>query len=224
MLTEATIKVWDILIRLFHWSLVICFVIAYLTAEEENSWHIYSGYAVLGLVIFRVLWGFVGTQYARFSNFLYSPGHVARYLKNLSAKNPEHYIGHNPAGGWMIIALLSSLLVVTVSGLKVYAEEEGQGPFAMARKNVTLISNAYAEQEDDDEALESAPKSQDDAENEQEEEFWEEIHEASTDFTLFLIFLHIVGVLVSSRLDHENLIKAMITGKKRAGDKTDSDS
>lgn len=224
MHTETTIKVWDILVRLFHWSLVIAFTIAYFTAEEENPWHIYAGYTVLGLVIFRILWGLVGTQYARFSNFIYSPSHVVRYVKSLLAKNPKHYIGHNPAGGWMIVALLISLTTVTVSGLKLYAEEEGLGPLAKGAVKVTLINNAYAEEEDDDKKAEDI-KSGEDIENEEEgEEFWEEIHEASTNFTLFLIFLHITGVLVSSRLDKENLIKAMFTGKKKANSNVDSEN
>jgi cytochrome b len=220
MHTEATIKVWDLLVRLFHWSLVIFFTIAYFTAEEENPWHIYAGYTVLGLVIFRIVWGLIGTQYARFSNFIYSPSHVVQYVKSLLAKNPKHYVGHNPAGGWMIVALLISLTTVTVSGLKLYAAEEGLGPLAKGAVKVTLINNAYAEEEeeeeDDDKEAEDN-KSDEGIENEEEgEEFWEEIHEVSTNFTLFLIFLHITGVLVSSRLDHENLIKAMFTGKKKA--------
>jgi cytochrome b len=217
MHSETTVKVWDILIRLFHWFLVIFFTIAYFTAEEENPWHIYAGYTVLGLVIFRMVWGLIGTQYARFSNFIYSPSHVVQYVKSLFAKNPKHYIGHNPAGGWMIVALLLSLATVTVSGLKLYAEEEGLRPLAKGAVKVTLINNAYAEEEDDDDKKAEDNKSGEGVENEEEgEEFWEEIHEASTNFILFLIFLHITGVLVSSRLDHENLIKAMFTGKKKA--------
>ena len=221
MYNETPIKVWDILVRLFHWSLVIAFAIAYFTAEEENSWHIYAGYTVLGLVIFRVFWGLVGTQYARFSNFVCSPSTVVHYMKSLIASNPKHYIGHNPAGGWMIIALLVSLLLVTVSGLKLYAEEEGQGPLAGVKSKVTLISSAYAADEDDDD---KDNERQDGDKNEQKEEFWEEIHEASTNFTLLLIFFHITGVLVSSRLDDENLVKAMITGKKKQKNTSHPDS
>jgi cytochrome b len=205
MKNENTIQVWDILIRTFHWSLVVSFVIAYLTAEEENIWHIYSGYAVLGLIIFRVIWGLFGSKYARFDNFIYSPGVVIQYIKELIEKRPKHYVGHNPAGGYMIMALILSLFVVSVSGLKVYAVEEGLGPLALINAEITITNNAYADQDENN-----------DGHDDHEEEFWEEIHEVSTNFTLFLIFLHIAGVLVSSRLHDENLVKAMITGKKKA--------
>lgn len=208
---DGTVQVWDIFVRIFHWSLVIAFVIAYLTAEEENPWHIYSGYIVLGLVIFRIFWGLAGTRYARFSDFIYSPGDVIQYIKELVNKNPRHYLGHNPAGGYMILALLLSLLVVTVSGLKLYAVEEGRGPLADTGIQFTAINNAYAGEDEDDDREHG---NNDD--NEQREELWEEIHEAATNFTLVLIFLHIAGVFVSGRLHNENLVKAMITGRKRA--------
>jgi cytochrome b len=197
---KKEVKVWDVLVRLFHWSLVIVFFIAYFTGDEENIWHIYAGYTVLGLVSFRLVWGFIGTKHARFTDFIYSPKAVIQYLKELITKHPKHYLGHNPAGGWMVMLLLISLFVVTVSGLKVYAIEEGKGPLADSNK-ITIISQSYAN--DDEEEHED-----------EEEEFWEEIHEASTNFTLLLIFLHIVGVIVASKLHNENLIKAMITGKK----------
>ena len=74
------IRVWDPLIRIFHWVLVLTFTVAYLSGDEESSLHIYSGYVVLGLIVFRVLWGLVGTRYARFSNFVYSPGTVKLYV------------------------------------------------------------------------------------------------------------------------------------------------
>jgi cytochrome b len=199
---KKEVKVWDVLVRLFHWSLVIVFFIAYFTGDEENIWHIYTGYTVLGLICFRLIWGFIGTKHARFTDFVYSPKIVTQYLKELLTKHPKHYLGHNPAGGWMVILLLISLFVVTVSGLKVYAIEEGKGPLADSNK-ITIISQSYAD--DDEEGHED---------EDEDEEFWEEIHEASTNFTLLLIFLHIVGVIVASKLHRENLVKAMITGKK----------
>ncbi|MCK5481560.1 MAG: cytochrome b/b6 domain-containing protein [Gammaproteobacteria bacterium] len=199
------IRVWDPLVRLFHWGLVLAFSIAYLTGDEESSLHIYSGYAVLGLITFRVLWGFIGTRYARFSDFVYSPKSVAQYLMSLAARKPKHYRGHNPAGGWMVIVMLLTLFVVTVSGLKVYALEEGLGPLAGASPVVTIISDAQADSDSD---------SDHEGGDEAAEEFWEEIHEVSSNFMLLLIFLHITGVIVSSRLHDEHLVKAMITGKK----------
>ena len=207
------IRVWDLLIRIFHWGLVLSFTIAYLSGDEESSLHIYSGYVVLGLISFRVLWGVVGTRYARFSNFVYSPGTVIQYLKSLAAKKPKHYIGHNPAGGAMVIAMLLCLIVVSVSGLKVYAIEEGLGPLAGEPTALTAISSAYAD-DDGDEKGDHEKNENGHGADEEAEEFWEEIHEVSSNFMLLLIFLHITGVIVSGRLHDEHLVKAMITGKK----------
>ncbi len=208
------IRVWDPLVRIFHWSLVLAFTIGYLTGEEESNWHIYSGYAVLGLISFRVLWGFIGTRHARFSDFMVSPGTAVQYLKELRAQHPQRYIGHNPAGGWMIMALLATLFVVSISGLKVYAIEEGLGPLAGAPSTLAVISVARAD--DDDDSADEPSVSGHSGES-AGEEFWEEIHEASANFMLLLIFLHVAGVIVSGRLHHENLIRAMFTGKKSAG-------
>jgi len=205
------IRVWDPLVRIFHWGLVLAFAIAYLSGDEESSLHIYSGYAVLGLITFRVLWGLIGTRYARFSNFVHSPGTVMQYLKGMGAGKPKHYVGHNPAGGWMVVTMLLCLFVVTVSGLKVYAIEEGLGPLAGETPELTIISPAYADSDSDDE---SEHEENGHGEDEEAEEFWEEIHEASSNLMLFLIFLHIAGVIVSGRLHNEHLVKAMFTGKK----------
>jgi len=199
------IRVWDLLIRIFHWGLVLTFSIAYLSGDEESGLHIYSGYVVLALIAFRVLWGLIGTRYARFSNFVYSPGTVIHYLKSLIAKKPKRYIGHNPAGGAMVIVMLICLFVVSTSGLKVYAIEKGLGPLAGNSPALITIRSAYADSEHGENGH---------GEDEEAEEFWEEIHEASSNFMLFLIFLHITGVIVSGRLHNEHLVKAMLTGKK----------
>ncbi len=217
MSNQPSVQVWDILIRIFHWSLVASFAVAYLSSEEDNPWHIYSGYTVLGLIVFRVIWGFVGSKHARFSDFLSSPSAVIGYFKNLRSDNPTHYLGHNPAGGWMVIALLVTLFAVTLSGLKLYAIEEGKGPLAMESMQLSPISAALAEDDDDDDDDKKENKSEKENEKEAEaegEDFWEEIHEASTNIMLALIALHILGVIISSILHKEKLVKAMITGKK----------
>jgi cytochrome b len=212
------IRVWDPLVRVFHWSLVLSFTIAYLTGEEYSGLHIDAGYVVLGLILFRLVWGFIGTRYARFSDFVYSPKAVLGYLKSLTTNTPRHYTGHNPAGGWMVIAMFLCLAIVSVSGLKVYAIEEGLGPLAgSTHESPIIITPAYA---DDDEHEEN--ESHEDREDEsrvsghenESEEFWEEIHEASSNFMLLLIFLHVAGVMLSGRRHKENLVKAMITGNK----------
>ena len=106
----------------------------------------------------------------------------------------------------MVILLLTSLFIVTVSGLKVYAIEEGKGPLANSSE-ITFISESYANGDE----YEYKEKE----EHEDEEELWEEVHEGATNFTIVLILLHIIGVIASSKLHKENLIKAMITGKKK---------
>ena len=207
------IRVWDPLLRIFHWALVVAFSIGYLSGEEESNLHIYAGYIVMGLIIFRVLWGFIGTRYARFDNFVYSPNTVIQYLKGLLARKPKHYIGHNPAGGLMVIAMLLCLSVITISGLKVYAIEEGLGPLAAETPALTIINSTYADSDDDEESEHNENENGHDV-DEEAEEFWEEIHEVSSNLMLLLIFLHIVGVIVSGRLHDEHLVKAMFTGKK----------
>ncbi len=198
------VKVWDPLVRIFHWSLVLFFIIAYLSGEDESIIHIYSGYIVLGLITLRVLWGGIGTKYARFSNFVYTPASIIKYTKGVLTGSAKHYLGHNPLGGLMVVTLLISLFMVSLSGLKLYAVEEGLGPLA-AGNNITLISSAYA---DSDEKPENN-------EHDQEEEFWEEIHEFFANFTLLLVILHITGVYISGYLHKENIVKAMITGRKK---------
>jgi cytochrome b len=211
---SKTIRVWDLPVRLFHWSLVILFTLAYFTGDEENDLHIYSGYAVLGLVLFRILWGFIGSRYARFADFIYRPGTVIAYLKRLISSSPQRYIGHTPPGGWMIIALLTSLLITSVTGLQVYGLE-GKGPLAADATTIGVISPAYAD-EDEDERERGHSEAAGDEENESEEEFWEEIHEFFANLTVLLVLLHVAGVVVSSRLHRENLVKAMISGRKAA--------
>jgi cytochrome b len=209
---SRTIPVWDLPVRVFHWSLVILFTLAYFTGDEENQLHIYSGYAVLGLVLLRILWGFIGTRYARFADFIYKPGSVIEYLKRLKSSSPQRYIGHTPPGGWMILALLASLLITSVTGLQVYGLE-GKGPLAADATTIGVISPAYA---DEDEREGEHSEAAGEQENESDEEFWEEIHEFFANLTVLLVLLHVAGVVISSRLHGENLVKAMISGRKAA--------
>ena len=211
------VRVWDPLVRLFHWSLVASFTVAYFTGEEESLVHVYAGYIVIGLVAFRLLWGFIGSRHARFSDFLYSPRRTLDYLKSLRSGQAEHYMGHNPAGGWMIVMLLVSLALTSYTGLKVYGLE-GYGPLAGAGTELSLVAPAYADDEEHEEhegREEHEGYGAGEGEgDEAAEEFWEELHEFISNFTVFLIAIHIAGVLVSSRLHGENLVRAMITGRK----------
>lgn len=125
---SATVRVWDPFIRLFHWGLVTTFGICYFTQEEYYELHLDTGYILLGLVLARILWGLVGSRHARFSDFLYSPAIVLHYLKDLAQLKPKRYLGHTPAGGAMIIALLLCMLVITSSGIALDAAENRAGP------------------------------------------------------------------------------------------------
>ena len=211
-MSTAKIRVWDPFVRLFHWSLVTCFFIAYLSGEEESMVHIYSGYAVIGLVLARLVWGFIGSKYARFSQFLYSPARLTRYLKDFTAGRPEHYNGHNPAAAWMIFTLLICLVLTSISGLKVYGIE-GHGPLASLPADQPaesavfgLVRNAQASRGHDS----------DDEQEKEEEEMWEEVHEIVANLTLLLVIVHVAGAIAASRVHKENLVKAMITGTKDA--------
>lgn len=121
------ILVWDAPTRLFHWLLALSFGGAYLTAESE-SWrmvHVTLGYTMASLIGFRLIWGLIGSRYARFSSFVRGPRTVARYLSALLRGNPEHYTGHNPAGAIAIVALLTLGLAVCASGWVIYHDVAG---------------------------------------------------------------------------------------------------
>jgi cytochrome b len=111
-----TVPVWDPLVRVFHWSLVVAFATAWLTAEESRSVHEAAGYVVAGLVAFRILWGFVGPRRARFADFVRSPAAVVGFLRDTARFRAPRHLGHNPAGGAMVVALLLALAVITGSG------------------------------------------------------------------------------------------------------------
>lgn len=192
----SEIKVWDIGVRSFHWSLILFSTIAYISEDIELI-HVYVGYVVLGLIAFRVVWGLIGTKYARFSNFIYGKFETINYVKSLFSKNPKRFLGHNPAGGWMILAMLISISLVSWTGLELYAGA-GKGPLAGIA--VELFETAQAN-----------------GDKESSESVWEDIHESTANLTLLLIFVHVAGVIVSSIIHRENLVKSMITGYKKRG-------
>ena len=207
MNNEAQIKVWDPLLRIFHWSLVAAFTMAYVTEDEWQNLHFWAGYIVAGLIAFRLAWGFVGPQHARFSDFLFTPATIITYLKEMVSLRAKRYVGHNPAGGAMVLALLLSLAATTLSGMQLYAVEENAGPFAQIELNsLSPIASAMADEDDEHEQG---------GEGHEEGGVWEEIHEFFANVTLLLVVLHIAGVVVSSLAHNENLPRAMVTGKKR---------
>ncbi len=112
----ATVKVWDLFVRVFHWSLVASFAIAWITADEWDRLHEWAGYAAVALVGCRIVWGFIGTKYARFSDFVRSPFAMFGYLRDVLRGQERRYIGHNPAGGAMILALLAGIIGLGLTG------------------------------------------------------------------------------------------------------------
>ena len=168
----GSVRVWDIAVRLFHWSMVLAFGFAYISADLWGKLHEYSGYVIMGLIGFRIIWGLIGTTHARFTNFIFKPATVIAYIRDIRAGTAKRYIGHNPAGGAMVVALLVALATITATG------------FAMT-------TNAYWGVE------------------------WvEDLHEFAANGTVLLIALHVGGVILASLQHKENLVKAMITGKK----------
>lgn len=125
--TPAKILVWDAPVRVFHWLMVLCFAGAWLTSESER-WqllHITLGYTMAGLIAFRLLWGLLGTRYARFAQFVRGPQAVARYLRSLADARPQHHTGHNPAGALAIVLILLAGAALTASGWASYNEIGG---------------------------------------------------------------------------------------------------
>lgn len=222
---KNNIKVWDPIVRIGHWTLVAAFFTAYFTEDDFMTQHVWAGYIVGSVVLFRIVWGIIGSKHARFTDFIYRPSAVIGYLKGLINKKPQHFLGHNPAGGAMVIALLLSLCVTVYSGLALYAVEDNAGPFANIYGNqssvnskLTIIPTAQAEENEavEDKEMQGSGEAAHEAGavNEQDEEFWEGLHEFFANFTLLLVAIHVGGVMLSSYIDKENLVKAMITGRK----------
>src|SRR5258706_1288165 len=139
---ETPVKVWDLPVRLFHWLLVLLFAFMYFSGKsggEWMEWHMRSGYAILALVLFRILWGFAGSSTARFSNFLAGPSACIAFAKKLLTRAPAPSASHNPLGGWMVLALLLALLVQAGSGLFANDDILAEGPLAV------LVSKAVSD-------------------------------------------------------------------------------
>jgi cytochrome b len=134
--------VWDLPLRLFHWGLAIAFVISWVTAEAGIEWadaHLYSGYSVLGLVAFRLIWGFVGTYHARFRNFIRGPSALITSLNTLPNKTAPTAPGHSPVGGWASILLILLMLGQATSGLFITDDVLFSGPYN------SIVSSALAD-------------------------------------------------------------------------------
>lgn len=171
----ASVRVWDPFVRVFHWGLAASFLLAY--GFTQDAWlHEGLGYAALALVVLRLPWGLFGPRYARFADFVYRPRTVAGYARDLLRGRARRHLGHNPLGGWNVVAMLSAVVVCTVSGILMNTDR--------------FWGNALVE----------------------------DIHTLSADLTIGLVAVHLCGVVVSSLLHRENLVLAMITGRKRRAD------
>ena len=179
------VYVWDPFVRLFHWTLVVAFTIAYvLTDEDVLKIHVWSGYVVGALVVARVIWGFVGPEHARFTDFVYAPGASLRYVRDLILFKAERHLGHSPGGGAMVVTLLVFLAATVITGLVVYGGDQQAGPLA------GMFTKEFGES-------------------------FEGVHELIANITLALVLAHISAVILASFVFRENLPRAMFTGYKR---------
>jgi cytochrome b len=191
MQSSADSRVWDLFVRLFHWSLVAAFFTAYFTEDEWLGIHLWAGYLALSLVVLRTVWGFVGSPHARFRDFVYSPQRVLAYLKEVARSTAPRYLGHNPAGGAMVVALMLAIVVTAVTGMLTYgAAQPGSvfGPMAAAL-GVVLVDGHGA---------------------------IKEVHEFFANLTVAMVAIHVAGVLYESWVHRESLVVSMLTGRKRA--------
>jgi cytochrome b len=188
------VRVWDLPTRLFHWALVVLIALQFATADFEllsMEWHYRFGYATLALIVFRVAWGFVGSQTSRFADFVRGPATVAHYLRDLfssapSASNPAAHIGHNALGGWSVLAMLACVLALAGSGLFASDGIDEDGPF------VDFVSTATVK-------------------------LMTRVHHLGETVLLVLIALHIAAVLLYWLIKHDNLLSPMLNGRKRIG-------
>jgi cytochrome b len=203
--SPGAVHVWDLFIRIFHWTVVAGFAIAYLTEGEPLWLHLTAGFAVAGFVAARIVWGFVGPEHARFSDFVYRPSAVIGDLRDLATGSSRRYLGHSPAGGAMVIALLVSLAATTGTGTIMYFTGKPDEPRA-----AETLQAAPAGTAEDNEAVGDERGG-----DEREESPLKEVHEFLANFTIFLVILHIGGVALSSFAHRENLPRSLLTGEKR---------
>lgn len=194
------VRVWDPLVRVFHWGLVAAFATAWLTADELQPVHELAGYTVAGLIAFRLVWGLVGSRHARFAQFLKGPGETLAYLGDMARGRERRYLGHNPAGAAMIVALLVTLSGTAFTGWLM----EDETRLAMIPAMPAIVAPAWAD-DDGDEGVREAVAGP-----------LKDIHETLANLMLLLAALHVGGVVLASFRHHENLPHAMVTGDKRA--------
>lgn len=185
---EASVPVWDVFVRLFHWALVALMAVAAITGFfAPATWiniHVIAGLAIGALVLMRIVWGFTGSRHARFADFARPPSVVLDHARHLASGQAGRHLGHNPLGGVMVLGLLLALIGIVATGLIAWGGVVKSGPFAAD------LTYAFGE-------------------------LAKEAHELIAFGLLGLIGLHIAGALFESWRTRENLVRAMVTGRKR---------
>jgi cytochrome b len=185
----ASVKVWDLFIRCFHWTMVMGFATAYISGEVHASKiHVVVGYGLCVLLAARVFWGFKGSEYARFRSFIFPVSELRAYVRAMFKGHPKHYFGHNPAGALMVFALIGFLALLFTSGLLTLGTIDFEGPLEFLANQVS-DETSYA---------------------------FRHLHEFLPAVGLVLVFLHVLGVIAGSIQHNENLVRAMLTGKKKS--------
>ena len=182
---KSTAVIWDIPTRVFHWLLVASFTVAWLSYDDNRFlfFHVYAGYVFFGLLIFRFVWGLIGTHYARFHTFAYDWTSVWEYIKALITGRAARHIGHNPIGGWAILLMLVLGVLVSIAGMLTFGGEEGHGPLG-GWISFDIGMDAR------------------------------EAHEVLAWTMLAVTIIHLAGVIIESLIHKDNLIWAMVTGRK----------
>ena len=188
------VRVWDPFVRVFHWLLAAAVLVDWIT-DEPRWMHVWLGYLAAALVVLRVLWGLAGSEHAQFTDFVRGPRQVLGYLAGLIRFSSRRYLGHSPAGGAMVIALLIMVAVTAGTGMVNLAQDEGAGPLAGVISKVERPARIPGQKRPD---LLS-----------------KEVHETVANITLVLVILHVCGVALASFAHKENLVASMITGRKR---------
>lgn len=175
--------VWSRFVRLFHWSLVATVALAWITSEVGRGLHEPIGWVMVALLSLRLAWGLAGRdRAARFASFVCGPAAVFAYARDVLRQRAPRFLGHNPLGGWMVIALMLTLAAVAVTGW-------------------LMTTDAFFGSE-----------------------IMEEVHEALAEGVLVLVAVHVAGVIYTGRHQRENLVRAMLTGRKRAPEPQDIDA
>ncbi|EIZ81054.1 Ni/Fe-hydrogenase 1 b-type cytochrome subunit [Novosphingobium sp. Rr 2-17] len=184
-----TTRIWDPFVRLFHWALVLLIAFSWWSGEQHDMEnHRLSGYAILALLVFRLAWGFVGPRTARFTGFVRGPGAVTAYARTLGNRAPHHADGHNPLGGWSVVAMLAVLLAMVTAGLfAVDVDGLESGPLA---DYVSFDQGRTAAQ----------------------------AHELIFNVILVLVALHVIAVAFYLLWKRHNLARAMVTGQRPLGE------